>query len=434
MEAQKPQEKQPEIPFLKFSFGQFLGEADKAKKDPELPKKVAVKKPVDKSKNPEVPEESELKRMANNLAHTAKKVEVKTDPKDTAKNTVKINLDLAKFKDLPNGQLTDVLTPDVKACNLKIYETDAKGARQVKDERVVFRGMEDGKINYFFKDKSGKNVPVSLPLNGEAELTINPDQLKHKSRAEVLDLMKEELVRTSKKALGRHVDDLAGSLVVAPKGKRAGGRVAETSAYNPGGRDAVEGSSEKAPAYNGETLRSGDRILKYPISPKAIAIIKSFSPNDKFVGFRDAYSGRNVNLRETTYQCLELARQFAQADGYDITVNSGYRNVSSQKAAFGRSDRSGKMVAAPGKSWHHSGAAADCFLVKKDDPSGRRINTADGKARLESYMNKAGFVRYKVEYWHFEVGSPDWTRIMAQAGALSSEYADRGQHYDRLQV
>lgn len=233
-EKPKGSEKQSESFFSQFNFGQFLGDAEKAKKDTELPKRIVARKnkkvvqrksgekPTNGDKD-ETPEETELKKMADNLAHTAKKVEVKTDANDETKNTVKIDLDLAKFKDLPKAELTEVLTPDVKSCSLKIYETNTKGEREVKEEKVVFRGIEDGKINYFFKDKSGKNIPVSLPLTGGAELTINPDQLENKSRAEVLMLMKEELVKTSKKALNKSMDSAADSLFEVPvNGGRSG--------------------------------------------------------------------------------------------------------------------------------------------------------------------------------------------------------------------
>ena len=244
-DAKKGPEKQGESFFSKFNFGQFLGDAEKAKKDTELAnrvekrksKKVVHRKPGEKplsGDNSETTEETELKKMADNLAHTAKKVEVKTDATDATKNTVKIDLDLSKFKDLPKAELTEVLTPDVKSCNLKIYETNDKGEREVKDEKVVFRGIEDGKVNYFFKDKEGKNIPVSLPLAGGAELTINPDQLENKSRAEVLALMKEELVETSKKALKKSMDVAADSLFEVPASSGGSGGVSTSRSFAAG--------------------------------------------------------------------------------------------------------------------------------------------------------------------------------------------------------
>ncbi|MCX6735149.1 MAG: M15 family metallopeptidase [Candidatus Peregrinibacteria bacterium] len=704
-DAKKGPEKQGESFFSKFNFGQFLGDAEKVKNDPELPKRVEAhknKKVVHRKlgekpssgDNSETSEETELKKMADNLAHTAKKVEVKTDANDETKNTVKIDLDLAKFKDLPKAELTEVLTPDVKSCNLKIYETNAKGDREVKDEKVVFRGIEDGKVNYFFKDKSGKNIPVELPLTGGAELTISPDQLENKSRAEVLELMKEELVKTSQKALSKSMDAAADSLFEVPASGGSGGvrpsrsfagpsyspsaspsvdvggyKPAETvrntvinsaknyeavkgdldnvteevaakesptgkpllmnysrnpelkqrephyimcihgdygnaksfmnetledadklrragvnavvvsleyagvkdqmnSSWNflkgkvdglfgycfekfgkgkfdlvsfSGGYRAVEtilketkdlsqintvsmldstydwkgindalenyvkaggnvmaftaterpnvgakkidrflqqaaqsgevkgsfkhlhksGSHGSAAfmgealafaggvqnvnpselAKNGEILRAKDRILKYPISAEALALIQTFNPKDKFVEFENNGGIKNFQLRETPYKCLQLARQYAQADGFDIRISSGYRSVGTQSAAFGRSDKSGRMVAAPGKSWHQSGGAGDYQLVK----DGRVLSSTSGRAdratgskkeandRLESYMNKAGFVRYEVEAWHFEVGSDGWLKIMAQTGALPKAYAEGGA-YTRFQA
>lgn len=694
-EKPKAQEKHGESFFSKFNFGQFLGDAEKAKKDTELAnrvekrknKKVVHGKPGEKpsnGENKETPEETELKKMADNLAHTAKKVEVKTDATDETKNTVKIDLDLAKFKDLPKAELTEVLTPDVKSCNLKIYETNDKGEREVKDEKVVFRGIEDGKVNYFFKDKDGKNIPVSLPLAGGAELTINPDQLENKSRAEVLALMKEELVETSKKALKKSMDVAADSLFEVPanssprsfaggpsyspsaspsvdvrgsmpaetvrntvvnsvknyeavkgdldnvteevadkesptgrpllinysrnpelkqrephyimclhgdygnaksfmnetlgdadklrrsgvnavvvsleyagvkdhmnsswnflkgkvdglfgycfekfgKGKfdlvsfsggyravetilketkdlsqintvsmldstydwqginnalenyvKAGGNVmafTATDRPNQGAKKidkflqqaaksgdvkgsfkhlhksgshgsaafmgealafagGVKNENPSELARSGEVLRAKDRILKYPISSEALALIQTFSPKDEFVRFTNDAGNKNFQLRETPYKCFQLARQYAQADGFDIRISSGYRSVGTQSAAFARSDRSGKMVAAPGKSWHQSGGAGDYQLVK----DGRVLSSTSGRAdratgskkeandRLESYMNRAGFVRYEVEAWHFEVGSAGWLKIMADSGALPRAYAEGGAY------
>ncbi len=707
-DAKKGPEKQGESFFSKFNFGQFLGDAEKAKKDTELAnrvekrksKKVVHRKPGEKplsGDNSETPEETELKKMADNLAHTAKKVEVKTDADDKNKNTVKIDLDLSKFKDLPKAELTEVLTPDVKSCNLKIYETNDKGEREVKDEKVVFRGIEDGKVNYFFKDKEGKNIPVSLPLAGGAELTINPDQLENKSRAEVLALMKEELVETSKKALKKSMDVAADSLFEVPASSGGSGGVSTSRSFAAGpsyspsaspsvdvggyrpaetvrntvintarNYEAVKGNldnvteevaakesptgrpllmnysrnpelKQREPHYimclhgdygnaksfmnetlqdadklrrsginavivsleyagvkdqmnsswnflkgkvdglfgycfekfgkgkfdlvafsggyravetilketkdlaqintismldstydwkgindalenyvkaggnvmaftaterpnagakkidkflqqaaqsgevkgsfkhlhksgahgsaafmgealafaggvqdinpselaeNGEILRANDRILKYPMSSEALALIQTFNPQDKFVRFTNDGGNKNFQLRETPYKCFQLARQYAQADGFDIRIGSGYRSVGTQSAAFNRSDRSGKMVAAPGRSWHQSGGAGDYQLVK----NGQVLSSTKGRAdratgskkeandRLESYMNKAGFVRYEVEAWHFEVGSVGWLKIMAQNGAVSKDYADGKGAYKRYQA
>ena len=253
-DAKKGPEKQGESFFSKFNFGQFLGDAEKAKKDPELAervksrknKKVVQRKSGEKPTNgdkDETPEETELKKMADNLAHTAKKIEVKTDADDKNKNTVKIDLDLAKFKDLAKAELTEVLTPDVKSCSLKIYETNTKGEREVKEEKVVFRGIEDGKVNYFFKDKEGRNVSVSLPLTGGAELTINPDQLENKSRPEVLALMKKELVETSQKALSKSMDAAADSLFEVPASGGGSGGV-----RTPGASPSVNAGPSYSPS------------------------------------------------------------------------------------------------------------------------------------------------------------------------------------------
>ena len=191
-----------------------------------------------------------------------------------------------------------------------------------------------------------------------------------------------------------------------------------------------------------EILRANDRILKYPMSSEALALIQTFNPQDKFVRFTNDGGNKNFQLRETPYKCFQLARQYAQADGFDIRIGSGYRSVGTQSAAFNRSDRSGKMVAAPGRSWHQSGGAGNYQLVK----NGQVLSSTKGRAdratgskkeandRLESYMNKAGFVRYEVEAWHFEVGSVGWLKIMAQNGAVSKDYADGNGAYKRYQA
>ena len=51
-----------------------------------------------------------------------------------------------------------------------------------------------------------------------------------------------------------------------------------------------------------------------------------------------------------------LARDY----GKKINIYSGYRSVELQRQLFNNSDRSGKMVAPPGKSRHNVGLAVDC--------------------------------------------------------------------------
>ncbi len=222
---------------------------------------------------------------------------------------------------------------------------------------------------------------------------------------------------------------VSSDIAIAPLPSPEAGAPVESSGA--AGAPEVSGSNDadQSGADNGhELLREGTRVLKYPVSPKALEIINGFSAEEEFVEFQDPYSKKTLKLRKTAEACLQLAREFAKRDGYDVMVAWGYRNHAEQERLWNRSDASGKRVAEPGQSWHHSGGAVDCYLVMAGDPKGGPLKTRRHFDSLEQYMNQAGFVRYEAERWHFEVGTKGWEGIMRKDGiALPS-----GSVYKRI--
>ncbi len=185
--------------------------------------------------------------------------------------------------------------------------------------------------------------------------------------------------------------------------------------------EEIKSPEHDSDSHDHEVASAGSRTLKYPMSDEARKIIESsYNRGEGRVVFKDDYSNppKSFELSETTYKCYELARKFAKAQGFDIMVKSGYRSVAEQTVIYNNAkpENRGKMVAAPGKSNHQKGKAVDCCLV---DSSGKQIKTAQAKDFLEKCMNQAGFVRYSVEWWHFEVGSRPWEEIISRDSMLA---------------
>jgi len=86
---------------------------------------------------------------------------------------------------------------------------------------------------------------------------------------------------------------------------------------------------------------------------------------------------------------LNRLNNLARDKGQKLNVFSGYRSNKLQGYLFNKSDRSGKMVAPPGKSRHNAGLAVDC----------------DGWAKKLTNKELAKYGLYKpmsYEDWHIE--------------------------------
>ncbi len=187
--------------------------------------------------------------------------------------------------------------------------------------------------------------------------------------------------------------------------------------------------------------KSGSRVLKYkPDTSQVRKLTNNFSTNESLVSAQDALSKR-YKLKESVNGSFQYARQVARNLGYDIRIFSGYRSYDSQQSIYERTSpkRRGKYVAAPGTSWHHSGGATDVMLVNLS--TGKKLTSSSSKSDrfkdiLEYCMNRAGFVRYSAEYWHFEIGSPGWAKVMQNQGHIKkaeslTKYAYKREGYNK---
>ncbi len=189
----------------------------------------------------------------------------------------------------------------------------------------------------------------------------------------------------------------------------------------------------------GRLLRAvcGTRILSADVLPEAVNLFSRVRPNEDFVRTADPYRPeRTIVLRKTAYELLQIARGYARQAGYDISCGSTWRGVGSQKAAFSRSDGSGKMVARPGKSHHHRGGTADMAAVyyRPGSPEhGKKVrSTRENYAILRKCLSKAGFVNYSVEGWHHEVFNPPWVAVMVAVGYLPKDINPDDYIYPRI--
>src|SRR6187455_2710622 len=72
----------------------------------------------------------------------------------------------------------------------------------------------------------------------------------------------------------------------------------------------------------------------------------------------DAISGLNPAFDQALLALYNAAPPEVQAE---LGLNSAYRSIATQQKLWDASDKSGKWVAAPGKSKHNAGTAADLY-------------------------------------------------------------------------
>lgn len=179
------------------------------------------------------------------------------------------------------------------------------------------------------------------------------------------------------------------------------------------------------------SLEHGSRILEHQPDREALEMLRGINKNEPFVSFKNEL-GKQIRLRESAKKALDYAKKIAEKDGFKVILTSGYRSTEEQAKLFAASvakrgpEEAPKWCAPPGKSWHQSGGAADVRLV--DIKTGKKYSGEDYNKKLAMYMNRAGFVRYNVEYWHFEVGSEGWQKLVGEKIDADSTYIRDGNN------
>lgn len=161
----------PEI--AKSVFGEVLRKAQEAKEE--------------KKKE----QDNLIDQTARNLASVTTGIEVGGEGENSGK--VKIKLDMAKIPVVDGKRLTagDIFTPDVKSFSVKFDQGEAI---------IAERKNENGDIDYYYTDAaSGKQVRLTLPDEGQAQVTISKDDLLDKTRDEILAIMKKEITKAARR-------------------------------------------------------------------------------------------------------------------------------------------------------------------------------------------------------------------------------------------
>ncbi len=186
-------------------------------------------------------------------------------------------------------------------------------------------------------------------------------------------------------------------------------------------------------------LRVDDRVMVHPPDVAVVApIVARMRRSEPLI----RVDGRQYT-HETPAQLFAYAEAIAASMGYRIGVTSGYRTVDQQRDLHDHfeDNQGNRMVASPGGSRHNFGAAMDVALYAPDKNGKLRQLTRlpDDRGKfnkvyadiLEQIMNRAGFVRYSVESWHYEAGSKEWAEMMQSRGVLAQE-VDLSKYVYRL--
>lgn len=186
-------------------------------------------------------------------------------------------------------------------------------------------------------------------------------------------------------------------------------------------------------------LTERHRVMPYPMSDEAKENIKKLSKNEKLTIFHDGVSdeGHPFQIRETASKAYKLAEAYTEGLGYCLEPISSSRTKKHQDKLYANAPAShkGTLVANGDLSNHRTGSSVDVTLCKIVDGKKQILTPVRGQnpkhfkkrdlQRLEMLMNLAGFVRYKKEEWHFEVGSQDAYHIMVKAGVLPKGQEER---------
>lgn len=194
---------------------------------------------------------------------------------------------------------------------------------------------------------------------------------------------------------------------------------------------------------NTEVKEIGEELVDVTVYVKDLIIKKS----NLFVADRG-----QVFVRRTVAEMLKRAAGFLPK-GYNIIIYDGYRSEKSQKIYFLNYVRklkkqnpdwsnkklkkeASKYVANPeGFAPHLTGGAVDVSLAK----GGRQISmggfiegkdkrvtkrTRENRRLLADIMQRAGFVNYTPEWWHWSYGDRYWAAVKKEV-ALYDEIKER---------
>jgi D-alanyl-D-alanine dipeptidase len=129
-------------------------------------------------------------------------------------------------------------------------------------------------------------------------------------------------------------------------------------------------------------------------------------------------SAQTPSVSNDAYTGLEKAVAEARQQGVELHVTSAFRTASHQEklwrdalAFHGEPDIAARYVARPGScGGHRSGNAIDVCI--KNSSSCTKMNSANAEAldpdiiKLKDIMQKAGWIRYCGEWWHFQYNDP----------------------------
>lgn len=105
---------------------------------------------------------------------------------------------------------------------------------------------------------------------------------------------------------------------------------------------------------------------------------------------------------------FQTAQEIAALSGKTLEITSAYRTIEQQQALYeSYKNGRGSPAAAPSCAAPHvTGKALDVRFKGEDMGSqGLSDMSNTNRKQLESAMCQAGFVRWKEEYWHYEIGS-----------------------------
>ncbi|HPE89048.1 MAG TPA: D-alanyl-D-alanine dipeptidase [Spirochaetia bacterium] len=150
-----------------------------------------------------------------------------------------------------------------------------------------------------------------------------------------------------------------------------------------------------------------------------IVVDMRYATSDNFIGTR-LYDGRSAWLLAPAAAKLAVAARLAAADGRVLVVLDAYRPLAAQARMWAARPEPGFVAPPERGSNHNRGAAVDVTLADEagrelampsafDDFSERASHAYAGgppealanRDALRSYMERAGFVAYEAEWWHY---------------------------------
>jgi hypothetical protein len=203
-----------------------------------------------KSSKPGVPKIFDVEEAADALLIAGKEIDIKDDGK------VKITLDTAKLPRKPSGDalgFEDIVPPGVKGFKFEVKSPDGS-----KSGSVAYRNpSKSGDFGFYYKDKTGKEIPLKLKIGGDLDITISPDDYEDISPKELDAILKKHAALAAKKGMEKaravarkagssHAADIAGDLVPASPRRSSSGRRSSSRSSRPSRRASASSASPQA--------------------------------------------------------------------------------------------------------------------------------------------------------------------------------------------